>query len=82
MYVCMYERNDNPLRYSCLGNPMDRGAWQATVQGVTGVGHDLVTKQQQYTYALFHILFHDSPPKDVEYSSLCYIVKPCCLSIL
>ena len=25
----------NPLQYSYLGNPMDRGAWQATVQGVT-----------------------------------------------
>ena len=25
----------NPLQYSCLGNPMDRGAWQATVHGVT-----------------------------------------------
>ena len=24
----------NPLQYSCLGNPMDRGAWQAMVQGV------------------------------------------------
>ena len=24
-----------PLQYSWLGNPMDRGAWQATVQGVT-----------------------------------------------
>ena len=23
--------NDNPLQYSCLENPMDRGAWQATV---------------------------------------------------
>ena len=23
----------NPLQYSCLENPMDRGAWQATVQG-------------------------------------------------
>ena len=29
------EGNDNPLQYSCLGNPMDRGAWQATVYGVT-----------------------------------------------
>ena len=28
------EGNGNPLRYSCLGNPMDRGAWQATVHGV------------------------------------------------
>ena len=28
------ERNGNPLQYSCLGNPMDREAWQATVSGV------------------------------------------------
>ena len=29
------ERNGKLLQYSCLGNPMDRGAWQATVHGVT-----------------------------------------------
>ena len=29
------EGNDNPLQYSCQGNPMNRGAWQATVHGVT-----------------------------------------------
>ena len=29
------EGNANPLQYSCLGNPMDRGAWRATVHGVT-----------------------------------------------
>ena len=29
------EGNDNPFQYSCLGNPMDRGAGQATVYGVT-----------------------------------------------
>ena len=28
------EGNGNPVQYSCLGNPMDRGAWQATVHGV------------------------------------------------
>ena len=28
------EGNGNPLQYSCLGNPMDRGAWRATVCGV------------------------------------------------
>ena len=28
------EGNGNPLQYSCLQNPMDRGAWQATVYGV------------------------------------------------
>ena len=28
------EGNGNPLQYSCLGNPMDRGAWWVTVQGL------------------------------------------------
>ena len=28
------EGNGNPLQYYCLENPMDRGAWQATVHGV------------------------------------------------
>ena len=32
------EGNDNPLQYSCLGNPMDRGAWQAIVHGVATSG--------------------------------------------
>ena len=36
--------NGNPLQYSCLGNPMDKGAWRATVHGVTQVGHNLATK--------------------------------------
>ena len=31
---CPGEGNGNPLQYSCLENPMDRGAWQATVHGV------------------------------------------------
>ena len=29
------EKNGNPLQYSCLVNPMDREAWQATVHRVT-----------------------------------------------
>ena len=29
------EGNGSPLQYSCLKDPMDRGAWQATVHGVT-----------------------------------------------
>ena len=29
------EGNGNPFQYSCLGNPIDRGAWRATVHGVT-----------------------------------------------
>ena len=32
--------NGNPLQCACLKNPMDRETWQATVHGVTRVGHD------------------------------------------
>ena len=38
------EGNGHPLQYSSLENPMDRGAWQASVHGITRVGHDLATK--------------------------------------
>ena len=31
---------DNPLQYSCLENPMDRGTWGATVLGTKRVGHN------------------------------------------
>ena len=40
---CPGEGNGNSLQYSCLENPMKRGAWWATVHGV---GNDLTTKQQ------------------------------------
>ena len=32
--VFLGEGNGNPLQYSCLGSPMDKGAWQAIVHGV------------------------------------------------
>ena len=38
------EGNGNPFHYSCLENPMDSGAWQATGHGVARVRHDLETK--------------------------------------
>ena len=41
------EGKGNQLQYSCLGNPMDRGAWEATVYGVTKNWTRLKTKQQQ-----------------------------------
>ena len=40
------EGNGNCLQYSCLENPMDRGAWQAADHGITRVIYDLVTKPQ------------------------------------
>ena len=42
------EGNSNPLQYSCLGPPTERGAWWATVHGVTRVRHDLATEEQQH----------------------------------
>ena len=38
------EGNGNPLKYSCLENPMDRGAWQATVHRMARVGPDLAAQ--------------------------------------
>ena len=39
--------NGNPLDYSWLENPEDRGAWQATAHEVTRVGHNLATPPPQ-----------------------------------
>ena len=44
------EGNGNPLQYSWLEHPKDRGVWQATVLGVTRVGQDLVTKERECRY--------------------------------
>ena len=53
------EGNSNPLQYSCLGIPMDRGAWRAT-RGHKRVGHDLVTKEQDLNFTHL-LLFIDGP---------------------
>ena len=34
LLLCSREGNGNPLQYSCLENPMDKGAWWAAVHGV------------------------------------------------
>ena len=46
------EGNGNPLQYSCLKNPMDRGDWQTTVYEVTRVRHDLVTEPPPAEYKI------------------------------
>ena len=40
-----WRREWQPLQYSCLGSPLDRGAWRAAVHGFIRVRHNLVTKR-------------------------------------
>ena len=49
----MREGNNNPLWYSCQGNPMDRGAWQAIV---CGVSKEMDTTKQLNNNNLVHTL--------------------------
>ena len=49
------EGNGNPIQYSCLENPMDRGAWRTIVHGVVRVRHDLATKPPPPLY-ISHLL--------------------------
>ena len=53
--------NGNPLQYSCLENPMDRGTWQPTAHGVARVGHDLATKLLNQP-VIGHIICKHLPP--------------------
>ena len=66
------EGNVNALQYSCLENPMDKGAWQATVLGVARIGHDLVTKPPYFFLILLLSLL--SPPilvpSQIHYASV------------
>ena len=50
------EGNDNPLQCSCLENPMDRGAWRATVHGVIKNQTRLKRQSTQAIYASTHRL--------------------------
>ena len=61
--------NGNPLQYSCLGKLMDRGAWWATVLGVTKGSDTLVTSHihtaytpPPHTHPHTHYTKHHNPP--------------------
>ena len=47
---CPGGENGHPLQYSCLENPMDRGAWRATVHGAARVGHCSRSSTASLTY--------------------------------
>ena len=51
------ERHGKPLQYSCLENPLDRGALQATIHVVTRVRHHLATKPTQRKLTAMFIIF-------------------------
>ena len=71
------EGNGNLLQYSCLGNPMNRGAWRATVHGVTRVGQNLVTKPPS---SFFQHHFWKVPPFSVEWIwHLCWKSTDLCM---
>ena len=48
------EGNGNPLQYSCLENPIDGGAWWATVHGVAKSR----TRRGDFTHSLTHLIFY------------------------
>ena len=52
---CIREGNDNPLQYSCLENPRDRGAWWVALYGVTQSDTTEATwqQQQQHSFSAF-----------------------------
>ena len=49
---CTGEGNGNPLQYSCLENPRDRGAWLAAVYGIVQSWTRLTRQQQQQQTAV------------------------------
>ena len=52
------EANGNPLQYSCLENPMDRGAWWATAHGVMKSW----TRLSDFTFTFYDLGVGTEPP--------------------
>ena len=52
-------KDGNPLQYSCLENPTDTVAWQATVHEVPRVGHDLATIPPQVAIIFIYIIVYN-----------------------
>ena len=72
--------NRNPFQYSCLGNSVDKGAWQATVHRVSRVGPNLATKPPPCTISIVAVAKYTSTNSARRLSllstlaSTCYIV--------
>ena len=71
------EWNGNPLQSSCLGNPMDRGTWQATVHGVSKSWTRLSTWTP--TKDFLHSLGCPSTPRDyLQFYTCRSVLSPMC----
>ena len=72
------EGNGNPLQYSHLENPMDRGAWQATVNGVTknGIHLNNTTTTTSNRSLFFSASKPASAPHLATYCALMVCVSP------
>ena len=57
------EGNGNPAQYSCLKNPMDRAAWQVTVNGVARAGHDLASPYHHHHKGLSRVFSNTTVQK-------------------
>ena len=47
----------NPLQYSCLENPMDRGAWRATVHGVAKESYMTEATEHAHIYVIYNAFY-------------------------
>ena len=71
--------NGNPLQYSCLENSMDRGAWRATVHGVTK-GQTWLRDYTQRQDSFYDV--KSVPYKYVTQCCCCLVAKSCLMSCL
>ena len=71
-----WRRKCNPLQYFCWENPMNRGAWRATVSGVTKSGHNwatehnneiIIDKKPLVNLPYFNLLFRENQMHHVDY---------------
>ena len=69
------EGNGNPLLYSSLGNPMDRGTWQAIVHGVTSSQIQLSDWAHTHTCARTHVCYCERYSWIIPYGSKNFLEK-------
>ena len=82
------EGNSNPLQYTCLENPMDRGARRATVQVVTKIWTQLSDYAQHGTMLVYtlgtsgRVVQRRTPLISVWVKNKQYALSKCCLPLL